>query len=119
MNEPRIDVLEKRFDPTGWQTEQFGKVYQIENLSRNDLIQLVCEGMQAVEMLDRILGKANDVMEDWRVGRIQPDPHPSVCAADQIKAAVEELDCVLVSNPKTKKAQEDLRKIEGRLRNVA
>lgn len=115
MAEPIVDVLEKKFDTAGWQTYHNGRAYKIDDLSRNDLLQLVCEGMQAVDMLERFLNKASDVLEDWHNGKIKPDLPPVQEIAVQCESAASELDRIYETSPVTKQAQVELRDISARL----
>lgn len=35
---------ERKFDPAGWQWQEGGRIYQLEELSREDLLQVACAG---------------------------------------------------------------------------
>lgn len=115
MAEVMVDVLEKKFDPKGWQTCQKGKVFKIEDLSRNDLLQLVCEGMQAVAMLESFVNKASDVVDDWHNGKIGPDPEPVQEVVEQCRAAANELSLMDNATPTIKQAQRDLLAVANKL----
>lgn len=111
------NVIEKRFDPTEYQTYHKGEIYKIVDLSRDDLLQLVCEGMQAVAMLERIIGNASQVVEDWNDGKIMPDPEPEQEAAQQCLVAADSLDRMLTPTASSKKTSQKLKDIAEKLAN--
>ncbi len=65
--------LPKKFDPSTFQWSLGGKVFPLETLSREDLLQVACEGMCALERLENLQLDMAQVMSDWRDGRITPD----------------------------------------------
>lgn len=65
--------LEKRFDPEGWQWEENGKVVQIAEMSRDDLIQTTCQEMETLERMDAMVANMANLMTAWRKGEVTPD----------------------------------------------
>lgn len=76
MNEVKEDVkpiLEKKFDPTGYQWMQNGKVVKIDQLGREDLLQIACECMTALERMESLHLEMAQLSEQWRRSEIKPD----------------------------------------------
>lgn len=69
MNIP--NRIEMKFDSTGFKTMIDGQPVDINELSRDDLIQLVCDGMTALDTLHSLQIAAAGVMERWRDGSPQ------------------------------------------------
>jgi hypothetical protein len=63
--------IEKKFDSTGYKTMINGETVDINELSRDDLIQVVCDGMNALSTLESLQIAAAGVMERWVWGRPQ------------------------------------------------
>lgn len=61
--------IEKKIDSTGYQTWINGQAVQVEDLSRDDLIQVVCESMNVLSTLESLQISAAGVMERWVWGR--------------------------------------------------
>jgi hypothetical protein len=60
-------VTEQRFDPANYQYEdKFGHAYKLHELSREDLMQIACYGMEAMEQMDILIDKQNFLMNSWR-----------------------------------------------------
>jgi hypothetical protein len=68
------NLLEKRFDPTKYQTEVKGKRILLSELSRDDILQVACESMEALERLDEAVGAQAAILDNWRRGHILPEP---------------------------------------------
>jgi hypothetical protein len=66
------NVLEHRFNPEGCQWEEYGKVVQLEDLSREDLLQVACAQMEILERMDVLQANFHDLVRHWRAGEIQP-----------------------------------------------
>ena len=66
-------VLEKRFDPEGYQWEERGKVHQLNDLSRDDLLQVACQCMAVLERVDSLSFDLNSLTKLWREGEIYPE----------------------------------------------
>lgn len=76
------NVLEQRFNPSGWQWEEKGKPSQLEDLSRDDLIQVACSEMEVLERMDSMIGDMKNLMSQWRNGEVEPEN--DYAAADSI-----------------------------------
>lgn len=64
--------LKPKFNPAGWQWEQDGVVYPLEDLSREDLLQVACECIQALEHIEDLQGQLGQMMASWRQGKVVP-----------------------------------------------
>lgn len=64
-------VLATKFDPKGWQWEEAGKVYQLEDLSRADLLQVACSCIEMLEQVDGVNATLTQMMRDWRTGDVK------------------------------------------------
>lgn len=69
-------VLEKNFNPQGWQWQENGRVYQLEDLSREDLLQVACRCMAVLERLDEQHQAAAAIHSAWRYGTPLPPEDP-------------------------------------------
>lgn len=60
------DKLFKKFNPSGfqWQDEN-GKVFKIEDLSRNDLLQIACSCMHTIEKAEELCLQQKTVFSAW------------------------------------------------------
>lgn len=96
--------LKKKFDPSGFQTAIGGKVFRIVELSRDDLLQIACEGMMAMERVDEINRKLASLVETYREGKIEDDPSPVEYARDQCVAAAEAIREIEGPEAKTARA---------------
>lgn len=67
------DRLEIRFNPEGWQWEQHRQVFPLQDLSRNDLLQVACECIEVLERVDTLRYGLTALMENWRNGDTHPD----------------------------------------------
>lgn len=72
-NENVKSVLEKKFDPSGYQWMQYGKVLKIDTLSREDLLQIACECMTVLERMESLHMDMAELSNKWHKGEIQPD----------------------------------------------
>jgi len=63
--------LPKKYDPSEWQYQDAqGKIYKISDLSREDLMQVACDGMDALEQIDSKTRDLAQTVEDWRSGNL-------------------------------------------------
>lgn len=76
------DQLPRTFDPQGWQWEHQNRVYQLEDLSRNDLLQVACACMQALENADALSQQLAGVIQSWRKGEAQADENTALTPVD-------------------------------------
>lgn len=64
--------LERKFDPAGWQwLDKHGQVFQIEDLTRDDLLQVVCDCMTALEEAEEACATLQEVFDSWANWRIR------------------------------------------------
>ena len=69
-----MNKLKSKYDPSIYQyQDKYGKVFEINELSRDDLMQVVCECMEAIEKAEKICLKQLDVFDSWRRGRFNKD----------------------------------------------
>ena len=62
--------LARDFDPAGWQwQDKHGKVFQIEELTLDDLLQVACNCMQALEEAEEACAAQQEIFTAWRTGR--------------------------------------------------
>lgn len=67
------DRLTKHFDPAGWQwQDEHGQVFQLEDLSRADLLQVACACMEALEQAETNSAAQAELFKRWRVGGMRP-----------------------------------------------
>lgn len=66
------NFLEKRFDPDRFQTDIKGKIIRLSDLSHEDLLQVACEGMQAMEYINNLQRDMSGVIKAWRKGDTAP-----------------------------------------------
>jgi hypothetical protein len=60
-------VVESRYDPKEYnQVDQFGQLYSLDQLSREDLMQLACYGIDAMERMDVLIDKQLQLADSWR-----------------------------------------------------
>lgn len=71
------NVLKAKFDPSGWQWEEEGKVHQLEDLSRDDLLQVACSCLEALEQVDAKQAELAQLMRDWRSGDVRAEEEAS------------------------------------------
>lgn len=100
------NILPRKFDPSTFQTEHEGSVHLLSSLSRDDLMQVACECMQALELVEGVQVGLRTIMEEYRSGRICPEPGPVEFAVSQCRSAsiaVRDLEGAVA-----KKAEQDL-----------
>ncbi len=62
--------LERSFGPAGWQwQDKYGQVFQIKDLTRDDLLQVVCACMDALEDAEAACVTQQEIFTAWRTGR--------------------------------------------------
>lgn len=66
-------VLEARFDSEGYQWEQHNKVYPLDRLSREDLLQVACQSIEIMERMDGLSLDLQSLTKLWRTGEIFPE----------------------------------------------
>jgi hypothetical protein len=66
-------VLKKKFDTKGFQWMQDGKVMKIETLCREDLMQIACECMTALDRMEEHQLNMAELTRQWQRGEIEPD----------------------------------------------
>lgn len=60
-------VVPKRYDPTEFQyQDKANNVFQLSELSREDLLQVACYGMAAMEQMDILIDKQRHLSDCWR-----------------------------------------------------
>lgn len=60
-------VVENRYNPKEYtQVDQFGQSYSLDQLSREDLMQLACYGIDAMERMDVLIDKQLQLADSWR-----------------------------------------------------
>lgn len=65
--------LAKEFDSAGWQwQDKAGQVFKLEDLSRDDLLQVACNCMQALEDAESACVAQQAIFSAWRTGRKVP-----------------------------------------------
>ena len=63
------NTLKKDFDPAGWQwQDKHGRVFQIEDLTRADLLQVACACMDAIEEAEAACMAQQAIFSSWRTG---------------------------------------------------
>lgn len=67
------NVLEVKFNPSGWQWEEAGKAHQLEDLSRDDLLQVACSCIAVLEQVDGKQAALAQLMQDWRSGDVRAE----------------------------------------------
>lgn len=58
--------LKHTIDPTGYQHSVNGKVFKLTELSREDLLQIVCEHMDLMEGIDELSQVLSRKIAIWR-----------------------------------------------------
>lgn len=115
--------LKRKFDPTGFQTEQGGVVHKLTDLSRDDLLQVACECMATLERVDEFQSKFSltmgALMGDYRRGAITPDPSPLDSAIEQCMAAVEAIDEADFSVGSLMSVKADVEQVIARLKSIS
>ena len=62
--------LPKDYDPSGWQwQDRHGQILQIEDLTRDDLLQVACACMDALENAEAACLEQQAIFSAWRNGR--------------------------------------------------
>ncbi|MEG1347753.1 MAG: hypothetical protein RSD49_06825 [Hafnia sp.] len=60
-------AVEPRYNPTEYQyQDKFGHVYTLDTLSREDLLQIACGGMEAIERIDVLIDQQTHLINLWR-----------------------------------------------------
>lgn len=96
--------LKQKFDPSRFQTEADGKVFRLTELSRDDLLQVVCQGMMAMERVDEISRKLGHLVATYRDGKIEDELGPVEYAFDRCTAAAEAI--LDIDGPEAKDARD-------------
>lgn len=65
--------LPRKFNPTTFQWVHAGKVIPLDTMSREDLMQVACECVVALERMESLQLAMAEVASDWRQGRITLD----------------------------------------------
>lgn len=68
------NLIEKTINPTGYQTMINGRPVRITELSRDDLIQIVCESMNALQTIDTLQKAVAGTLDNWTFGRPAETP---------------------------------------------
>lgn len=69
------NMLAKKYNPEDWQWEDGNeRVYAISELSREDLMQVACECMEALQQIEDLHVKTGDVLDSWQRGTLVPKP---------------------------------------------
>lgn len=68
------NLIEKTINPTGYQTMINGRPVRITELSRDDLIQIVCESMNALQTIDTLQKAVAGTLDNWTFGRLAETP---------------------------------------------
>lgn len=71
----KANLLEKLYDPEQFQTQIKGRGIPLTELSHDDLLQVACEGMQALERIEGLQRDIAGAVEQWRNGTTTPDDH--------------------------------------------
>lgn len=67
-------VLKAQLNPHDYQWSEAGKIYRLEDLSREDLLQVACNCIEALEQADDLRLQMGRLMSDWRQGVVSgPD----------------------------------------------
>lgn len=70
--ENQVDRLAKKFDTSAAQWQVDGVVIPLEKLSRDDLLQALCECIEVIERMDSIQASMSHLVGKWRDGSVQP-----------------------------------------------
>jgi len=63
-------ILPKSIEPGGYQyQDKIGRIHQLEDLSRQDLLQVACELVDLIETLDSDATRMAQRIEAWRFGK--------------------------------------------------
>jgi len=66
----RTNKLDKSFDTAGWQwMDKHGHILQIDDMTRDDLLQVACACMKALEDAEEAGMKQQEIFSEWRTGR--------------------------------------------------
>jgi hypothetical protein len=69
------DKLTKHFDPAEWQwQDENGKVFRLDELSHNDLLQVACNCMDTIERAEGLAAKQQAVFVAWAEGKLPRRP---------------------------------------------
>lgn len=68
------NLIENKIDPTGFQTMINGRPVRITDLSRDDLIQVVCESMNALQTIETLQKALAGTLDNWTYGRLPETP---------------------------------------------
>ena len=106
--------LAKEFDTSGWQwQDKSGHVYQLEDLTRADLIQVACACMTALEAAESASMMQQEIFEAWRNGgKIIPRTLPN--GQSDLRAVLADCQAHLACNAVT----DDLVALYGRVRSA-
>jgi hypothetical protein len=65
--------LHKKYDPDGFQIQtKEGKIYRVDELSREDLIQVACDGIEALEQLESVKDLMAGTLDSWKNDKLEP-----------------------------------------------
>lgn len=62
----------KKIDPTGYQVMVDGKEKLVTDCTKEELIQSLCESIEAIELLDQMRSDLDAVFDAWRRGKPMP-----------------------------------------------
>lgn len=59
-------LLEHTLDPSNYQHSVNGQIFKLTDLSREDLLQVVCEHMETMESIDILAQRLSEKVREWR-----------------------------------------------------
>lgn len=75
--EKKADIpnkLEQTINPAGYQyQDRGGYIHQLEDLSRDDLLQIACGCINVIEALEEAADRQKTIIENWRIGGTSPN----------------------------------------------
>ena len=60
--------LEQRYDPSEWQWSEDGRAFSLDSLSRDDLLQVACSCMDALDRAEYLSRAQQQIFNGWRLG---------------------------------------------------
>lgn len=74
-DEGRVSVLPTLYAADGYQIEEKGKIARVDQMSRSDLMQALCQSVQTLNTIYGNLKGLTTLVEDWRRGALRGAEH--------------------------------------------